>query len=113
MGVPYYPYTEDAQPGGLVLVDGTYAFDWDAWGDDHWAELDRIYRELPGWIGYDLVPWWFGPSHDRPPALWASVEPPGLQVAGRVRADDWRAWHAAFFARIQHLPGRDEDAEPG
>jgi hypothetical protein len=100
------PQLEDAQPdrSGFVFVDGTYAFDWDAWGDEHWAELDRIYRDLPGWVG---------PSDDRPPALSASVEPPGLQVSGRLPTEDWRAWDAAFFARIQHLPGRDEDAEPG
>jgi len=71
--------------------------------------LDRIYRELPAWKGYDPVPWWFGPNEDTPPSLSASVEPPGLQVAGRLRVEDWRAWHEAFMGRIQHLPGQDED----
>lgn len=90
--VPYYPYIEDPLPDrpGHISVEGTYAFDWDRWDDGHWAELDRIYRGLPGWAGYHQAPYWFGSVESNPPWLSASVEPPGLQVAGRLRAEDWR-----------------------
>jgi hypothetical protein len=114
MAVLYDSYTEDLLPDrpGFVVVDGAYLFDWAQWSDANWVELDRIYRALPGWVGYvDQIPYWFGAREQSPPWLLASIEPPGLQVYGELRIEDWRAWHEAFFARIQQLPGRNLEDE--
>ena len=49
---------------------------------------------------------WFGQDEEHPPFLWASVEPPGLQVYGVVRAVDWQLWDATFRESIAELPFR-------
>jgi hypothetical protein len=35
-----------------------------------------------------------------------SVEPPGLQVTGKLTASDFQLWHERFLDAITHLPAR-------
>ena len=97
----------DAQPidpdDSVIDIDRIYCLDWDAWTAEHRVALEAIYPELPGWVGYDNGPCWFGFESTDDLFLWASMEPPGLQVAGVVNRADWRAWHEAFLKRTSHL----------
>ena len=85
-------------------VDRVYRFAWHEFTEENWDSLDSIYKSLPGWIGYDPVPWWFGKDEKTFPHLTASVEPPGLQVWGRLPTKEFMAWHDAFMEAIKDFP---------
>mgnify|MGYP001087046791 CR=1 FL=1 len=109
MPVPYYDNLE-ATPidslSYLVEVERIYGLDWDRFDEAHWRELTRSYEGLPGAVRLKDVPWWFGDDDDVPPFLWASVEPPGLQVYGILPEADWRAWDERFRYVAAGLPCR-------
>ena len=117
MAVVFYDNREPLDRPGVADLDRIYCFDWDRFGDAEWAVLAEAYPRLPGWAGNHPVPCWFGTYFEEPPCLWASVEPPGLQIGGTVPVADWLAWEPAFGAAVAELPFRslDEgsaDAEP-
>src|SRR4029453_3654595 len=95
MAVVYYDNL-DATPAddtpGLVEIERMYCFDWIRFNEQNWQELSRIYEVLPGDVRYRDVPCWFGENEASPPFLWASAEPPGLQVYGVLPKVDWLAW---------------------
>lgn len=93
---------------GWVEVDRIHRLAWDGFTPADWASLARIYAELDGWAGDLDGPRWFG-SPERPPFLVASVEPPGLQVSGRLDEARWCAWDAAFRASLRSLPVLDPE----
>src|SRR3954469_16955822 len=90
------PFTEP----GIADVDRVYRLAWRAFDERTWEALDAVYRRLPGWCGYPALkarglrgwfgrtesgpPFWFGTDEKSTPHLTASVEPPGLQVTGRL-----------------------------
>ncbi len=88
----------------LHAIDRTYTLDMTQMTDARWTALDRVYRALPGFVGYplpDQCPVWFGPVPDaeqmaRIPYLWASVEPSGLHIVGYLSASVWAVWEAQF-----------------
>jgi hypothetical protein len=89
---------------GVADLDRVYRFAWHEFTQNHWDKLDAIYKRLPGWIGYDQVPWWFGKDESKSPHLTASVEPPGLQVTGVLPAGQFASWHDAFMEAIRDFP---------
>ncbi|WP_052848580.1 hypothetical protein [Streptomyces avicenniae] len=96
------PGTGDEAPSGPVAeqwmsVDRVYCLDWRRFLDVHWDGLDRIYRTLPGWRSDapDVARWFTGEGSGGP-YLWASVEPPGLQVAGGLATVTWWDWDLRF-----------------
>jgi hypothetical protein len=95
----------------LVEIERVYCLDWHEFDDAYWKELERIYMSLPGRVRYHSIPYWFGDDEDAPTYLWSSVEPPGLQVCGVLRAADWRAWDEQFRSQADSLPSRDFDDE--
>ena len=109
MAVPFYDNLEATPIDGLhclVEVERVYCLDWDRFHEDHWRALERIYEGLPGSLRLRDGPMWFGDDEALPPFLWASVEPPGLQVYGVLPEADWRAWDEQFRSAIGGLPGR-------
>jgi hypothetical protein len=104
MAVACYDNQAPLGDPGTADVDRVYCLDWRRFGDREWSELDRIYRGLPGWVGYRDVPFWFGADAEEVPHLFASVEPSGLQVCGVLPASDWLAWVSRFEAAIATLP---------
>lgn len=94
-----------ALPGCSVLlgIEEMYRLDWDRFTDRDYERLQRIYAALPGWVAGADLPRWF--SVDEQEAhLWASVEPPGLQVGGLLDPSRFERWHADFLARTAELP---------
>jgi hypothetical protein len=109
VAVPFYDNLEATPIDGLsclVEVERIYCLNWDGFDDDHWQALTRVYEGLPGAVRYQDVPWWFGDDEDLPPFLWASVEPPGLQVYGVLPEADWWAWDEHFRVAAAGLPCR-------
>jgi hypothetical protein len=92
-------------------VERIYCLDWDQFRDPTWDALARAYESLPEWKGVRLdmrCPYWFGLDDEAPPHLWASVEPPGLQVAGLLTQSAWTRWHDEFLRATEGLPWRSE-----
>jgi hypothetical protein len=89
-------------------VDRVYRFAWHEFTEEDWERLDIVYRTLPGWIGYEPGPWWFGKDENKDektfPHLSASVEPPGLQVTGLLPKKEFETWHDAFMNAIRNFP---------
>jgi len=92
----------------LVEIERVYGLYFERFDERDWARLDQIYRALPGAYREAQTPMWFGSDEENPPFLWASVEPPGLQVCGVLPPEDWVAWHSAFISALDEssLPFR-------
>lgn len=95
---------EGDRSDGLIEVDRVYRLDLDAFRKSDWARLDELYRSLPGWKDAPDGPCWYGTDENSPPFLCASVEPPGLQVAGTLGRAEWLTWDAAFREGAKALP---------
>ena len=106
MAVIFYDNSEPLERPDVAEIDRIYCFDWDRFGDAEWALLAEAYSRLPGWAGNHPVPCWFGTDFESSPCLWASVEPPGLQVGGTVPTSDWLEWERAFETAVAVLPFR-------
>jgi hypothetical protein len=104
MTVAFFDSREPFDGSGRANVDRVYQFDWTRFGKAESDSLDRIYRALPGWIGYASVPYWFGDDEQSLNYLTASVEPPGLQVVGNLSESDFQNWHARFLGATRELP---------
>ncbi len=113
MAVPYYDNLAPAPVSGvscMVEVERIYALDWGRFAVGDWEALERCYEGLPGGLAWFRdrrdCPMWFGDDEDVPPFLWASVEPPGLQVHGVLPEADWWVWNEKFLAATAALPAR-------
>jgi len=112
MPIPWYDNASEVDPNDPEWhdIDRIYCFDWDAFSKEHWEKLTKIYHQLPEprEIKPDSCPRWFSPVDDPQNGyLTASVEPPGLQVFGTLRIDDWREWDKAFQEGVTGLPFRE------
>jgi len=73
-----------------------------------WDKLKDVYAGLPGWKGFDELsgcPIWFGKEGDDSEFLWASVEPSGLLVEGRLNDRAWIDWCNRFEKRATEVLG--------
>ena len=93
---------------GVYKLEHMYGFDWAAFDADHFAELDKRYRQIPGFIEGAGLPRWFGADESKAPHLWAGVEPPGLMVGGWLKLETFDTWHAAFLEATEGLPMRTD-----
>ena len=84
----------------LVEIERVYCLDLARFAEREWRRLDEIYRSLPGNYRFAQTAMWFGSDEENPPFLWASVEPPGLQVYGVLSLGDWTAWNHAFLTAL-------------
>jgi hypothetical protein len=92
----------------LVEVERVYCFDFASFSEEHWHYLRDVYATLPEFRGFDEDgPMWFGVNEQVIPFLWASIEPPGLQVCGILRSEQWEDWDKAFRASVAGLPFRE------
>ena len=109
--VPFYDSAEPTYDDqGRRTVDRLYCFAVDDFSADDWRQLGECYEGLPGWMGPGTegelkgCPCWFGLDPASGPHLSASVEPPGIQVAGRVTDAELSQWHESFLLLTQSFP---------
>jgi hypothetical protein len=88
-------------------VEEMYVFDWHAFNKQTWASLEAAYESLPAWLAAKDLPRWFGVDELKGPCLWASVEPPGLQVGGMLAPAMFDDWHQRFLEKTIELPVRE------
>jgi len=92
-----------------ITIDRVYQLSLGSFSEDDWIRLERIYKSLPGWVGYGSpsdpgLPYWFGNNEEIKPFLWASLEPQGIQVHGCLTLADWQLWSAHFEDEALQLP---------
>ena len=102
----------DFDSGSIREIERIYCFRFDSFSESDWSTLNTIYDKLPSPQASKTVPYWFG-KEEIGNYLWASVEPPGLQVAGTLREADWLAWEAIFNEQVENstLPRYDIDRQ--
>jgi hypothetical protein len=100
--VPFYDnlVAISEEDPSMVEIERVYCVDFDAFADADWSRLVDIYRSLPGHYRMAQTPMWFGDDEERLPFLWASVEPPGLQVYGVLPPTAWVEWDRAFMMAL-------------
>jgi len=90
-------------------IERIYTFHWDAFTEADWKRLTNAMNSLPGHVETnESFARWYSPVDDPENGyLWASVEPPGLQVAGTLKLEIWNHWDEAFRKSIESFPFRD------
>lgn len=65
--------------------------------EDDWAELHKVYRSMPGWIGFESegCAYWFG-KEEGEKHIHVSIEPSGLVISGFITDDEWEKWVLEF-----------------
>lgn len=66
-----------------------------------WDKINMIYSSMPYWAGSKNEPRWTGEDID----LWASVEPSGIQIAGKMPDDIWDKWYHLLKIRLTEALG--------
>ncbi len=66
-----------------------------------WIKVDRVYKNMYSWKGYDdnKCPTWFGTETENQ-YLYASVEPSGLIVSGKIPDDIWVGWLIVLCSKL-------------
>jgi hypothetical protein len=102
--------TVSGEDPSMVEIERIYCVDIDAFEAAHWSRLDDIYRVLPGGYRKAALPMWFGDDEEQLPFLWASAEPPGIQVYGILPPTAWAEWDRAFMTALNasELPFRGD-----
>jgi hypothetical protein len=99
--MPWFYDNADFDSGPTREIERIYCFLFDSFSESDWNRLSAIYGKLPSPQFSKMVPYWFG-TEETGNYLWASVEPPGLQVAGKLQEADWLAWETAFNKLIRN-----------
>ena len=99
--MPWFYDDADFDSGSIREIERIYCFLFDSFSESDWNILGAIYSKLPNPQPSNMVPYWFG-TEETGNYLWASVEPPGLQVAGKLRAADWLTWESSFYEQVQN-----------
>lgn len=64
--------------------------------DDIWDKIGEVYASMPYWIGNANGPQW----RDEDVDLWASVEPGGIQIAGKMPDEIWQEWYLLLKKKL-------------
>lgn len=84
-----------------IAVERIYRLDWRRFTSEGWETLRRIYQVLPGHLPSSAdSARWFSLDEERELYLWASVEPPGLQVEGVLTLAMWHDWDSRFRRKV-------------
>lgn len=76
-----------------------------------WEKIPAVYQSLPGWLGFgkdgygeEGIPYWYSYENDHK-IVYASVEPGGLQLCGRMDDNEWALWLNAFKETASRMLG--------
>lgn len=79
--------------------------------ESEWKTVFDVYRNMDGWLESDDLARWYG-TEDDAKYIWASVEPGGIQLVGKIDGYLWEAWITVLCARLSVALGREiHDAE--
>lgn len=79
--------------------------------DSDWKKVDNIFKQMDGWIDGCDYPYWFGTDEDDR-YIWASAEPSGLVLFGKIDKGIWIGWITVLCAKLTLALGREiHDAE--
>ena len=79
--------------------------------EDDWRKVAAVYSSLDGWMNSEEGPLWYG-TEAEPRHIYASVEPSGLLVEGKLETRLWVGWVSVLCARLSLALGREvRDAE--
>ena len=79
--------------------------------DSEQKKVFNVYEQMNGWLdGYE-VPYWFGTEKDEQ-YIYASVEPSGLLLCGKIDESIWIGWITVLCAKLSLALGKEiHDAE--
>ncbi|MDQ0060003.1 hypothetical protein [Paenibacillus harenae] len=105
MSLCYYDNSEITDKP-VNLIDRVYCLDFHQFNKETWNKLGEIYSILPSQVIINNIGQaaWFGEEGKSDNYLWASVEPSGLQVAGKLLTSDWKDWEGKFNELIIDFP---------
>ena len=93
--VHYYDVKFEVE-ADILALDRIYVFDDDNFTANDYQLLDELYRQLPGYLANAQYPCWFGENDEAGFYLMPSMEPPGLQINGRIPQADFAKWEKRF-----------------
>lgn len=93
-GKQYYTNMYEVK-GDAVNLDRIYALDENRFSPQDYVKLGEIYSQLEGYLPDAEEACWFGRENEMY-CLWASWEPPGLQITGHVPLKKFTAWEKLF-----------------
>ncbi|MGB3511620.1 MAG: hypothetical protein WBA93_20755 [Microcoleaceae cyanobacterium] len=74
--------------------------------DSDWEKVSIVYKQMDGWIDNHDGPYWFGTEEDDQ-YIWASVEPSGLLLSGKIDEMIWIGWITVLCAKLTLALGRE------
>ena len=66
-----------------------------------WDKLEEVYCSMEYWSGYEQVPVWRGENIE----LFASVEPSGIQIFGKMPNEIWNRWFDELKMKLSQALG--------
>ncbi|WP_410769442.1 hypothetical protein [Fontibacillus sp. BL9] len=90
----------------INLIDRVYCLAFHQFNKEMWNKLGDIYSILPSQVIINNIGQaaWIGEEGKSNYYLCASVEPSGLQVAGKLLTSDWKDWEGKFNELIIDFP---------
>ncbi len=88
----------------VYRIDRIYCFDFSVFTPQHWQLLADLFSQLPGWLGPEPYPRWFGDRGAPPPCMWGNFEPEGLHIRGMLSGGQWRGWDTWLRRNMVELP---------
>ena len=78
---------------------------------EEWKKVTNVFEQLDGWMNHSKYMCWYG-TEENEEYIWASVEPSGLLLHGRISDDIWVGWVSKLCAKLSVALAREVyDAE--
>ena len=79
--------------------------------EQEWEKVSAVYKSMGGWLDNTEQAYWYGTEEDNE-YIYASVEPSGLVISGKVNEMMWLGWVTKICAKLSHALNREVyDAE--
>ena len=76
-----------------------------------WDKVSTVYKSMDGWLNNNEQAYWYGTEEDNE-YIYASVEPSGLVICGKVNEMIWLGWVTKICAKLSCALNREiYDAE--
>ncbi|MFB9326189.1 hypothetical protein ACFFSY_09720 [Paenibacillus aurantiacus] len=105
MDICFYDNVElAANEMGIVSIDRVYCLNFNEFVEATWEQLQQVYWVLPQYlVKSHQCPMWFGEEGISSIYLYASVEPSGLQIVGKLQIEQWALWEKALHSQLSRF----------